>query len=93
MIDETFKDELGKFEQSHLGFDMGNDRTFKGFAICNNRLHILFDCKGEPSHYPLYCEVAMNFFDDKTKFAEMLKDFACKDVREYILNKRNKNGK
>lgn len=92
MIDETFKDELGKFEQSYLGFDMGNDRIFKGFAICNGKLHILFSYKEKINH-PLNCEPAMDFLDEKSVFAEMLKDFAFKEAREYALNKRKKNGK
>lgn len=93
MIDEAFKDELGSFEQSHLDFDMGDNKIFKGFVICNNRLHILFEYKGEPNHHPLNCEPAENYLFSENEFGKILKEFACKDVREYILNKRNKNGK
>lgn len=93
MIDDDFKNELGSFEQAHLGFDMGDGKEFKGFAICNGKLHVLFTLETDLTHHPLNCEPAMSYLDGKTKFSEILKDFAFKEAREYAINKRKNNGK
>lgn len=87
MIDDKLKDELGIFEETHKDFDLGNDKIFKGFAICNNKLHVLLKGKDDNSKHPLICEPAEDYLFKQSDFAEDLKELACKEIKEDVLKR------